>query len=148
MSTTTYTTHIVYKTTNLVNNKIYIGIHSTNDINDGYLGSGRAFLDAVAFYGKQSFVREVLYVFDTREAAAIKESEIVTSDFVLSENTYNIIVGGSNRILPKIRKKKYYLPLVKEVVKKRHLKPLTEKERRRLIASTKYKLWQYTVFYY
>ena len=139
MSTTTYTNHIVYKTTNLVNNKIYIGIHSTNDINDGYLGSGRAFLDAVAFYGKQSFVREVLYVFDTREAAAKKEAEIVTSDFVLSENTYNIIVGGSNKILPKIRKKKIY-PLLPRTVFKAPPTKLTEKERRRLISSVKYKL--------
>lgn len=32
---------MVYKTTNLINKKIYIGVHSTRDINDSYLGSGK-----------------------------------------------------------------------------------------------------------
>lgn len=33
--------YIVYKTTNLINNKIYVGVHRTNpDINDGYIGCG------------------------------------------------------------------------------------------------------------
>lgn len=32
--------HIVYKTTNILNNKYYIGVHSTFNINDNYLGCG------------------------------------------------------------------------------------------------------------
>ena len=140
MSTTTYTNHIVYKTTNLVNNKIYVGIHSTNDLNDGYLGSGSKFLEAVKKYGKINFKREILFVCTDREEAAKKESEIVTSDFILREDTYNKILGGSNKIIPKIKKKEYSPPPVKKIVKKPHLKTLTEKDRRRLIASTKYKL--------
>ena len=31
----------VYITTNLENKKQYVGDHSTNNINDGYLGSGK-----------------------------------------------------------------------------------------------------------
>ena len=32
--------NVVYQITNLINGKIYIGVHSTDDINDGYMGSG------------------------------------------------------------------------------------------------------------
>jgi len=47
--------YIVYKTTNLINKKIYIGIHSTENINDGYLGSGTALKRAIAKHGKENF---------------------------------------------------------------------------------------------
>ncbi len=50
---------IIYKTTNLINGKIYVGYHNT-DINDGYLGSGTIFSKALKKYGKKNFVREVL----------------------------------------------------------------------------------------
>jgi hypothetical protein len=42
-----YQYYIVYKITNLLNNKYYIGVHSTDDLNDGYLGSGRQIKEAI-----------------------------------------------------------------------------------------------------
>lgn len=33
--------HYLYKTTNLITNEFYIGVHSTYDLKDGYLGSGK-----------------------------------------------------------------------------------------------------------
>lgn len=52
--------NFVYKTTCLVNNKIYVGRHSTNNLDDGYLGSGKALLLSVKKYGKKNFNREIL----------------------------------------------------------------------------------------
>lgn len=47
--------HVVYKTTNTLNNKIYVGLHSTNNINDNYIGSGYVLKDAIKKYGKSKF---------------------------------------------------------------------------------------------
>jgi hypothetical protein len=43
--------HTVYRTTNLVNGKFYIGVHKTDDPNDGYLGSGKLIGRAFQKYG-------------------------------------------------------------------------------------------------
>ena len=45
---------IIYKTTCLINNKIYIGQHCT-DAEDGYLGSGDLIKKAILKYGKHNF---------------------------------------------------------------------------------------------
>ena len=56
--------HTIYKTTNNINGKIYIGKHSTEDPNDSYMGSGVAFENAVKRYGKENFSKEILFTFD------------------------------------------------------------------------------------
>ena len=86
--------HFVYKITNNVNSKIYVGVHSTNNINDGYMGSGKIFRNAFQKYGRESFSREILGFFYTRQAAYSEEERIVDSDFIKREDTYNIVIGG------------------------------------------------------
>lgn len=89
--------HIIYKTTNTVNNKIYIGYHfqeSDPHQFDGYLGSGDKLLRAIRKYGSDKFYRETLYVFDTEQVALEKESEIVNESFIKRNDVYNITVGG------------------------------------------------------
>ena len=89
--------YIVYKTTNLINDKFYVGMHKTLDSTefDGYYGSGSVFKKALIKYGKENFVREILFEFDTLEEARLKELEIVSSDFCKEKTNYNISVGGT-----------------------------------------------------
>lgn len=92
MCMTTY--YILYKTTNLVNGKIYIGIHSTTNIDDGYLGSGKLLLKAIKKYGAKSFRREILAQVSSTEELEKLEIEVVTEDFCKRDDVYNIMPGG------------------------------------------------------
>lgn len=89
-----YKYHIVYKTTNTVNNKIYVGLHSTDNLNDNYLGSGWVLKDAINKYGIDKFRKEILYVFSSRSEAREKEAIIVDKAFCDRKDTYNLTIGG------------------------------------------------------
>jgi hypothetical protein len=86
--------YTVYKTTNQVNGKFYIGTHKTVDLNDDYIGSGKYLKHAIEKHGIENFKKEILFVFDNPEEMFAKEAEIVTVDFLTEENTYNLKVGG------------------------------------------------------
>ena len=86
--------YTIYQTTNVVNNKIYIGKHQTNNLDDGYIGSGNLLQDAIKKYGIENFKREILFTFSSEQEMNAKEAELVTEDFCDRKNTYNICVGG------------------------------------------------------
>lgn len=101
--------YIVYLTTNLVNKKIYIGVHKTEnpDVFDGYIGNGvyinqpysynhhmTPFKYAVKKYGCKNFFRKTIKVFDIKEDAYKLEEELVNQDFLKRSDVYNICLGG------------------------------------------------------
>ena len=59
--------YLVYKTTNNINEKIYIGVHETNNINDSYLGSGELLIKAIKKYGINNFKRIIIAIFDNKK---------------------------------------------------------------------------------
>ena len=89
-----YKYHYLYKITNKYNGKYYYGIHSTNDLNDGYMGSGKTLLKAYKKYGKESFIKEYIEFFDNRTDLLNAEHEIVNEKLITDNNCYNIIPGG------------------------------------------------------
>jgi hypothetical protein len=91
--------HILYKTTNLINGKIYIGVHSTEILDDGYLGSGTTLRLATKKYGKKNFIRETLQSFDCSKDAFDAESILVDAEFIKSPATYNRAVGGRGGVI-------------------------------------------------
>jgi len=88
------TYYTVYKITNNINGKFYIGTHKTKDINDDYYGSGKYLRYAIEKHGIENFTKEILHIFDNAEDMFAKEAEIVNEDFLAEENTYNLKIGG------------------------------------------------------
>jgi len=87
--------YIIYKTTNLINNKYYIGQHQTYNLNDTYFGSGTLINRAIAKYGSENFKREILFDFDNFDEMNEKEKELVTLKEVKNPMCYNLIQGGT-----------------------------------------------------
>ena len=83
-----------YKITNLINNHYYYGIHSTDNLDDGYMGSGKRLHYAYKKYGIENFTKEILKYFDTRKDASDYEAEMVTEQLVNNDNCYNCRLGG------------------------------------------------------
>jgi hypothetical protein len=99
--------YYIYQITNLVNNKYYVGVHKTSDLNDGYMGSGKVIKDAIKKYGIDNFKKDILEYFEDSESMYAREKEIVTDEFLLREDTYNLRRGGTggfdfiNKTMPK-----------------------------------------------
>lgn len=86
----------LYRVTNLINGKIYIGIHMTSNMKDCYYASGRAINQALRKYGKQNFKREILEYFSSEEEMLAREAEIVDEKFLERNDTYNLAEGGNH----------------------------------------------------
>jgi hypothetical protein len=86
--------YAIYKVTNKINGKIYIGSHKAKDLKDNYMGSGKYLKYAQDKHGIENFTKEILFVFDTPELMYAKEAEIVDEEFIAESNTYNLKVGG------------------------------------------------------
>ena len=86
--------YTIYKVTNKINGKIYIGKHQTQDLNDGYMGSGKLIRAAIEKYGIENFEKEILFQFDNEAEMNAKEAELVTEEFVNEDMNYNLCPGG------------------------------------------------------
>lgn len=90
------THYLIYKITNLVNGKFYIGQHQTNDLDDGYFGSGLYLKQAIKKYGKENFIFEVLIDLKNEEEMNLLERLVVNEDFIKRDDVYNLQTGGHN----------------------------------------------------
>jgi hypothetical protein len=87
--------HFIYKTTNLIKGEFYIGMHSTNNLNDDYLGSGKRLKRSINKYGKENFKLEVLEYYSDRSSLALRENELVNDSLLLDPKCINLRVGGT-----------------------------------------------------
>lgn len=101
-----------YRTVNKVNGNYYYGVRTLVRDNDPYLGSGIRLKEAVKKYGKESFIREDLIIFNTFKEALEWERVTITEELLKDPRCYNLKPGGAGGSLPWSEEKK------KEVVEK------------------------------
>ena len=87
----------IYKTTNKVNGKVYIGQHKVRSVfaTDRYLGSGVKLKPAIKKYGKENFSKEIITIAMSQlEADVLEKYYIEKYDSTNPEKGYNILIGG------------------------------------------------------
>jgi hypothetical protein len=86
--------YYLYEIKNLVNGKIYVGVHKTRNMNDGYMGSGKVIRSAIEKYGIENFQKVILETFESSESMYAREREVVTEEFLARDDVYNLRRGG------------------------------------------------------
>lgn len=93
----------VYKVTNTLNGKVYIGCSSRED--GRYIGSGTEILKDVKALGRENFSKEILSYHATAEEVLIKEKEVINEIFSSGVDTYNLRQGGAGGMLKSLGKR-------------------------------------------
>ena len=88
------TIHYIYKTTCNVTGRWYIGMHSTNNLEDGYMGSGTILRHSIRKYGPENHIKEILEYLPSREELILREREIVNKELISDGKCMNLKEGG------------------------------------------------------
>lgn len=86
--------HYIYKITCNVTNRFYIGMHSTNNLNDGYFGSGKRLWFSINYHGKENHTKEILEFLETRELLKERERSLVNKELLSDDFCMNLVIGG------------------------------------------------------
>ena len=87
--------YYLYRITNKVNNKIYVGVHMTKSLDDGYMGSGKVIRAAITKHGLENFHKEILETFDDAASMYEREKQVVNEEFLCRDDVYNLRRGGT-----------------------------------------------------
>lgn len=86
--------HVIYKITNIKNQRYYVGMHSTDNINDSYFGGGDIIKNSVKKHGRESHTKEILEYLPNRKSLAERERQIVNEELLNDPKCMNIMKGG------------------------------------------------------
>lgn len=86
--------HYIYKITRTFDDKFYIGMHSTENLEDGYFGSGKLITRSIKKHGIDKHVKEILEYLPCRDTLKLKEKELVNKELLEDKNCMNLKIGG------------------------------------------------------
>lgn len=87
--------HYIYRTTCKITGKYYIGMHSTDNLEDGYLGSGKLLWYSIRKHGKDKHEAKILEFLPTRKKLADREYQLITEELIEDKMCMNISSGGT-----------------------------------------------------
>lgn len=98
--------HYIYKTTCNVTKMYYIGMHSTSNLEDGYMGSGKRLRYSIRKYGNENHTKEILEYLPSREELIIRETKIVDKVLLSDNLCLNLKEGGQGGFISEEHHKK------------------------------------------
>ena len=122
--------HYVYLTENKINGKKYIGQHSTDNMDDGYIGSGRKLLKEIKKYGKKNFTKKILEYSDNADELDSLEKNYIKKYNSLAPNGYNLTRGGES-------KKEYSEESIRTMSQKAKGRKISEETRKRMAEASR-----------
>lgn len=129
--------HYTYKVINNLTNRYYLGMHSTNNLNDGYLGSGKRLWYELKKYGKENFTIVILNYFDSRESLIEAEKKLITKEDLENKNCLNLKLGGDGGFIDEEHERKFRIAALKFL--KESWKDEKYREKMRIISSNNLK---------
>ena len=99
--------HYLYRIVNIKNDKYYIGMHSTDNLDDGYMGGGKRITNSIRKHGKDSHAKEILEYFNDRESLRQREIELVNEDLLNDPMCMNLQPGGGGGLINKDHMEKF-----------------------------------------
>lgn len=88
----------IYKITCLKNGKYYIGMHSTDNLEDGYMGGGKKIKNSIKKHGKDAHRKEIVEFFENREDLKNQEMQLVNENLLNDPMCMNLRLGGGGGI--------------------------------------------------
>jgi hypothetical protein len=104
--------HFIYKIVNIKSGRYYIGMHSTHNLDEGYMGGGKRITNSVRRHGKEAHTKEILEYFNDRESLRQREIELVNEELLNDPMCMNLQPGGGGGFINEDHMKKCILASV------------------------------------
>lgn len=127
--------HYIYKTTCFVTGRYYIGMHSTSNLDDEYIGSGQRLSKSIKKYGRTNHSKEILEWLNDRESLKNREKEIVNTSLLTDPNCMNLAIGGEGG--PNFKGKKHTDEMKRKLSDKTKGKKVSIETRRKISESNR-----------
>lgn len=98
--------HYIYKITR-TDGKYYIGLHSTDDLEDGYFGSGHLLARSIRAHGKEVHTKEILEFLPSREELRNRERALVSEETLNDPLCMNLQLGGGGGFCNEEHRRKF-----------------------------------------